>query len=120
MTDWNTIERIRRLENDVRELGFKFAKSKYSEWADAHGTLCLIPLDEETVPVYSRDAEVFVGTLESLEYWLLGVQWARRYDGMLKLGSDKKRAKAEQNIRKEQLMQTLKTGKLVTGQEKND
>jgi hypothetical protein len=119
MTDWNTIEKIRSLEADANRLGFKFAKSQRNVWNDQHGAICLMPLDAEAVPIYSRDAEIFVGTLEELEYWLQGVHWARRYDNMLKISNDKKRAKAEQTVHKEHLMRTLKAGELVTGQIKS-
>jgi hypothetical protein len=32
-----------------------------------------------------------VGTLEQLQVWIRGVQWAREYDMMLKLSDEKKR-----------------------------
>lgn len=117
MTDWNTIERIRTAESAAARLGFKMAKSRYSGsgLTHYHSSLCLIPLDEDSVPVYSRDAEVFVGTLEELEVWIAGVEWARRYDCMMKLSSEKKREKAEQNFRNQKLLNTLKTGNVDPG-----
>ena len=36
------------------------------------------------MPIYSRDAEVFCGTLEQLDVWLRGVEWARNYDYLLR------------------------------------
>ena len=95
MSGWNTIERIRRIEAQVDRLGFKFAKSKHSDWSDDHGALSLVPKDPDALPIYSRDAELFVGTIERLETWLVGVQWARDYDAMLKMSDEKKREKAE-------------------------
>jgi hypothetical protein len=95
MSGWNTIQRIRRAEEQVDRLGFKFAKSKHSNWSDDHGALSLVPKDPDALPIYSRDAELFVGSIERLENWLAGVQWARDYDMMLKLGDDKKRTRAE-------------------------
>jgi len=47
------------------------------------------------LPIYSRDAELFIGSIERLEDWLAGVQWARDYDMMLKVSDDKKRDRAE-------------------------
>ena len=118
MAGWNTIERVHRLEEQIDKLGFKFAKSKHSDWNEDHGALSLKPKDHEALPIYSRDAELYVGSLEGLEAWMSGVRWAREYDMMLKLSDDEKRAKAEQKERNRQLMRTLKEGKRVEGIEK--
>ena len=99
MAGWNTIERIRRIEEAVDKLGFKFSKSKHSDWTDDHGALSLVPKDSDSLPIYSRDAELFVGSLERLEDWLAGVRWAREYDMMLKLSDEKKRERKEQDER---------------------
>ena len=115
MSGWETIQRIKRVEQMVDELGFKFAKSKHSDWSDNHGALSLKPKDPNALPIYSRDAELFIGTVERLEDWLAGVQWARDYDRMLKLSDEKKRGAAEQKERNRQLMRTLKEGKRVEG-----
>jgi hypothetical protein len=115
MAGWNTIERIRRLEEQIDKLGFKFAKSKHSDWSEDHGALSLRPKDPDALPIYSRDAELFIGSIERLEDWLAGVRWAREYDMMLKLSDEKKRTAAEQKERNRQLMRTLKEGKRVEG-----
>jgi hypothetical protein len=115
MSGWNTIERIRRLEEQIDKLGFKFAKSKHSDWSDDHGALSLKPKDPDALPIYSRDAELFIGSIERLEDWLAGVRWAREYDMILKLSDEKKRGAAEQKERNRQLMRTLKEGKRVEG-----
>ena len=115
MSGWETIQRIKRVEQLIDELGFKFAKSKHSEWTDNHGALSLKPKDPDALPIYSRDAELFIGSVERLEDWLAGVRWAREYDMMLKLTDEKKRNNAEQKERNRQLMRTLKEGKRVEG-----
>ena len=115
MSGWNTIQRIKRIEQLVDEIGFKFSKSKHSDWTEDHGALSLVPRDADALPIYSRDAELFVGSLERLEDWLAGVKWARDYDMMLKLSDDKKRMAAEQKEKNRQLMRTLKEGKRVEG-----
>ena len=115
MSGWNTIQRIKRIEEDIGKLGFKFSKSKHSDWTEDHGALSLVPKDYESLPIYSRDAELFVGSLERLEDWLHGVRWAREYDMMLKLSDDNKRTAAEQKERNRQLMRTLKEGRRVEG-----
>ena len=95
MSGWNTIQRIRRVEEQIDQLGFKLAKSRNSDWTDDHGALSLVPKDPDALPIYSRDAELFIGSIERLEDWLAGVQWARNYDMMLKVSNDKKRDRAE-------------------------
>jgi hypothetical protein len=115
MSGWNTIQRIRNIEEKIDKLGFKFSKSKHSDWSEDHGALSLVPKDHEALPIYSRDAELFVGSIERLEDWLAGVRWAREYDMMLRLSDDTKRAAAEQKEKNRQLMRTLKEGKRVEG-----
>lgn len=117
MSGWNTIERIRRIEKQIDALGFKFAKSEHSTWTDDHGALSLVPRDADALPIYSRDAELFVGSLERLEDWLAGVRWAREYDSMLRISDDKKRKTGEQKELNRQLMQIIKTGRRDKGVE---
>jgi len=74
-----------------------------------------VPKNHEALPIYSRDAELFVGSIERLEDWINGVRWARQYDMMLKLSDDDKRVKAEQKEKNRQLMRTLKEGRRVEG-----
>jgi hypothetical protein len=69
------------------------------------------------LPIYSRDAELFVGSLERLEDWLAGVHWAREYDMMLRLSDEKKRTAAEQKEKNRILMRTLKEGRRVESKE---
>jgi len=118
MAGWNTIQRIKRIEEEIDRLGFKFSKSKHGDWTDDHGALSLVPKDHDALPIYSRDAELFVGSLERLEDWINGVRWAREYDMMLKLSDDDKRVKAEQKEKNRILMRMIKEGKRVEGIEK--
>lgn len=111
MSGWNTIQRIRRIEQQIDELGFKFNKSKHSDWSEDHGALSLVPKDTESLPIYNRDAELFVGSLERLEDWLAGVKWARDYDMMLRLSNDTKRARKEQDERNKKLLTSIKESK---------
>jgi len=115
MAGWNTIQRIRNIEEKIDELGFKFSKSKHSDWSEDHGALSLVPKDSDSLPIYSRDAELFVGSLERLEDWLAGVRWAREYDMMLKLSDEKKRERKEQDERNRILLKTIKDSKIPEG-----
>jgi hypothetical protein len=111
MSGWNTIQKVKRIEEEVDRLGFKFAKSKHGDWTDSHGALSLVPKDHEALPIYSSDAELFVGNLERLEDWLAGVKWARDYDTMLRVSDDGKRARKEQDVRNKSLLTKIKEAK---------
>jgi hypothetical protein len=115
MSGWNTIQRLARIEEQIDKLGFKFSKPKHGDWDQMERSLSLVPKDANSLPIYSRDAELYVGSLEQLETWLHGVEWARNYDMMLILTDEKKRTAAEQKERNRQLMRTLKEGKRVKG-----
>jgi hypothetical protein len=111
MSGWNTIQRIKQIEAQIDLLGFKFSKSKHGDWTDNHGALSLVPKDHEALPIYSRDAELFVGSLERLEDWLAGVKWARDYDMLLRLSNDTKRSRKEQDERNKKLLTSIKESK---------
>jgi len=115
MSGWNTIQRIKHIEEQVDKLGFKFSKPRHGDWENEERSLSLVPKDPDALPIYRRDAELYVGSLEQLETWLHGVRWAREYDMMLRVSDDKKRAAGEQKERNRQLMQTLKEGRRVEG-----
>ena len=108
MAGYRQILEIRRLETHIAELGFMFCHSR-SHGIEDGDTVALKPKDTDSLPIYSRDAEVFVGSLTDLQYWLRGVEWARDYDRMIKVSDVKKRARKEQDERNRQLARTLKT-----------
>ena len=115
MSGWETIRRIKRMEEAVDKLGLKFNKPKHGDWEQTERSISLVPKDADSLPIYSRDAELFVGSLERLEDWMAGVRWAREYDMILRLSDEKKRGAAEQKERNRQLMRTIKEGNRVTG-----
>ena len=113
MAGWNQIQQIRKLEERADKLGLKFTAYKHDDSFGAN--IALVPKDSDALPIYSRDAELFAGTLEGAAYWMQGVTWAREYDRMaVDRNLDKKRERKEQDERNLQLMKTLKDGKLPT------
>ena len=108
MSGYNTVLRMRRLEEEVAKMGFMFAYPKHG-FNDEQDMVALRPRDSDAVPIYSRDAEIFCGTLEQLEVWLRGVEWARNYDYLLRVSDEKKRARKEQDARNKQMIQRLKS-----------
>jgi len=109
MSGFEAVLKIRSLERECDELGLMFCSSKFGGRQYGHDVLALKPKDQESLPVYTRDAEVFLGTIAELEVWLRGVQWARQYDRMVfGVKHDKARERKEQDERNRQLMNVLK------------
>lgn len=113
MSGYNTIRMIQTLEKECDELGFKIISPKHGHYNRDWGDLIsIVPKDSNSLPVYNRDAEIFIGTLEDLRTWLRGVEWARTYDDLIGLSDEKKRQRKEQDTLNKQLIQRLKDEKL--------
>lgn len=110
---WNDVQRIKRVEARANALGFEFTCSNHN-WGSTDTSILVTPKDD-LLPIYSRTATFFTGSIEHIESWLDGIEWARHYDDLLKVSNVKKRIKQEDLVRQQHLMKTLKTGKLVTG-----
>jgi hypothetical protein len=116
MAGWNTIKQIRTLEDRAHKLGMKFAPYRHDDFkAD---NVALMPCYQDSLPIYTRDAVLFAGSLEGADQFMQGIMWARDYDRMVvDKNNDKKREKKESIERQRQLMKTIKEGKLVQGVE---
>jgi len=111
MSGWNTIQQVRKLEERADKLGLKFTAYKHDNEFGAN--VALVPKDSDALPIYSRDAVMFAGTLEGAAYWMQGVMWAREYDRMtIDRKMDEKRERKEQDERNKQLAKILKEEKL--------
>jgi hypothetical protein len=112
MSGYETILKIRRLEKECDDLGFMLCRSKYGHGRiDGLDVLALKPKDEASLPVYSRDAELFHGSIADLEVWLRGIQWARQYDRFLfGVKHDRARERKEVDERARQVAAVLKKG----------
>jgi hypothetical protein len=110
MAGYNAVLELRRLEADLDSLGFMLCNPKHGNWSsDNYSDRAGVkPKDADALPIYSRDAELFTGTLEQIRTWLIGVKWAREYDMMLRLSDEKKRAKKEDDYRHAQMLRNLK------------
>ena len=107
MAGYRLILKIRELEERCDRLGFMMCHSRHS-YGEFGEFVAIKPKDQDAFPIYSRDAEFFVGTIEALEQWLRGLEWARDYDRMLDLSNDKKRARKEQDARNRRMLQQLR------------
>ena len=111
---WDDLQRMKRVEALANSLGFEFKPGEQTWSTGGDGAIYVKPKDE-LLPMYSRTATFFIGSIESIENWLDGIIWARHYDDLLKLSNDKKRATKEQQERNKHLMKTIKAGRLITG-----
>ena len=114
MSGYNLIRKIRYLEEECDKLGFKITSTK--DYVNIYGDVVALKPKADCLPIYSRDAELFVGTIEDLERWIQGFHFARKYDSML-FGTkhDTNRDRKEQDLRNKKLMDTIKEGKLQDG-----
>lgn len=109
MAGYQTILKIRRLEEDLDKLGFMMCNSKYGTYRDEVDVVAIKPKDNDSLPIYARDSEHFCGTIDALERWVQGVLWARNYDKMLfGKNHDAKRERKEQDYRNQTLLDLVK------------
>lgn len=109
MAGYNLLVKIRRLEDVCDKLGFMLCHSKHGHHREHGDVVAVKPKDRDSLPIYARDAELFCGTFDDLEIWLMGLQWARDYDRML-FGKTitSKRERKEQDYRNQTLISVLK------------
>lgn len=113
MAGYQSVIELRRLEERIDRLGFRMGHPKHGGYSNSFGDqVALFPKDD-CMPIYSRDAEIYVGTLEGLGVWLNGYEKAREYDRMLMGKSiETKRERSEKDYRNRQLMRAIKEGQL--------
>jgi hypothetical protein len=112
MAGYHTVLQVHRLEEELSVLGFMMCYPRHG-WGSSNGDdyVAVKPKDQDSLPIYARDAQLFCGTLDDLRSWLDGVKWARQYDEMLRLTNDKKRERKEQDYRNQKLVKMIETGK---------
>ena len=89
------IERIDRVRDLADFFGFRLGRRPHSGFGDSGiDPIALYP-KEDRLPVYSRDACLFTGSLNDVENFLDGIQWARKYDNLIGAMSDKRREQFE-------------------------
>lgn len=111
---YRTIELIRNLEAKAATVGFKIGPPKHRTSYSSDDYMGLYPSDQEGLPIYARDSELFVGTLEEVCYFIRGIEWAREYDRMLKLSDKEKRERKEQDWRNQNIANILRGEKVHT------
>lgn len=116
MLGYHFIQKIKNLEQDLDFLGLMMCFPRHGLHSEKDDMVAIKPKDLESFPMYSREAEFFIGTIDELEKWILGFKWAREYDGML-FGNNhnEDRFRKEQDLRNINLISTIKENKLVQG-----
>ena len=102
MSGYSTYTRYQRIESQAKQLGFRLGNSKYGNYRQEFGDIVALFPDEDHLPVYSRDAEIYAGTFSEVEVWLNGWTKAQEYDMLLRLSDEKKRKQAEDKERERQ------------------
>jgi hypothetical protein len=92
--NWNDIQFIKRTEERLTKLGYKMMPPRYG------GEISVYPLDDKN-SIYSRDADVFSGTVEQIACWIRGVEHQDGYLKMLKATSDARIRNLEEKYKKE-------------------
>ena len=96
MSGYQTYLRLQRIEEQAQVLGFRLGNPKHGNWGGS-GDADMVSLypAEETLPVFSRDAEIFTGTFRDCEIFMMGWVRSQSYDMMLRMTDDKKRKRYE-------------------------
>ena len=109
MAGWAAIKQIRDLEERANMLGMTLAPYRHSALDDQY--VSLVPWHQQSLPVYTRDAVLFAGSLDDADHFMQGVLWAREYDRMvIDRNLDTRRVRKEQDERNRRLLKTLKDG----------
>lgn len=117
MSGYHTILKCEKIKERANKLGFMLCYPR-SGWGSDRGQdyVAIKPKDADSLPIYSRDAELFCGTIDELNSFFNGLEWARDYDRMLKVSSDAKRERKEQDERNKRLVAMLRDEKVPVTQ----
>ena len=95
---------IKAVDDAATRNGMRMVPSKFGS-----NLMALIP-DGDSLPIYSRDAELVCGTVDDLGYVLRGWEIAKMYHQSLGLISPEKIAKKENLYLQDLVAKKLKTG----------
>ena len=99
----NDLDRYHRIQEKLAQYGLTTRRS-----TDFYDRICIGPINETSCPPWSSEAQLAVlQTFEEVETWLLGFMNASMVFAALGFDS-KKVARAQDRLRKQQLMDTLR------------
>ena len=104
MIGMQEIRRVEKIKERLDNIGFRIVPSTLG-----NNMISISPKDEKCFPLLAKNATFLHGTLDDVERWLDGFQWARDYDRML-FGKthNGKRVKKEEEIFQKRTFDILK------------
>ena len=96
--DWTDVQLLDRVVTGLEKLGYYVKNTKYG-YQDGRCLAGVYPLKDMN-PLYSRDAEIFTGTMEEIACWMRGVNHRNEYLTMLKATTEKRIEDLEEKYRK--------------------
>ena len=100
--DWTDVQFLDKVVTGLLKLGYTIKPAKYGQG----GSVGVYPIDDKK-PLYSRDAEVYTGTIEQIACWMRGVEHHDGYLKMLKATSDKRIQDLEQKYVKKRVQEGM-------------
>ena len=100
--DWHDVQLLDRVVSTLEKLGYKIKPAKYGQ----SGSVGVYPLGDKN-PLYSRDAEVYTGSIEQIMCWARGVEHQDGYLKMLKAVTNKKVKDLEEKYIKRKVHQAM-------------
>lgn len=85
--NWHDIQNVENLKLRLNKLGYKMDHSKWS--SSGQFLIGVYPLEDRN-PIYSRDAELYTGTVEAIISWVRGIEHQNEYLLMLKATTEKR------------------------------
>lgn len=106
MSGYRTYLRLQRIEENAKKLGFRLGDPRNGSWDSSHGIelVSLFPNDN-SLPIYGPNAEIFCGSFHDVEVFLTGWAKSQEYDMMLRMSNSDKRKKYEDKERERQLLE---------------
>ena len=95
MSGYNTYTRFQRIEAQAKSLGFRLGRPPHHYSPKDYGDMVTLYPDDTALPIYCRDAELWTGSFNDIEMFLMGWAKAQQYDAMLQMTDDKRRKRYE-------------------------
>lgn len=111
MSGYETYLKLQRIEAQAKQLGFRLGNPKHGYTGRGDVEFVAVFPAENHLPIYTRDAELFIGSFRELEVWLNGWAKAQQYDYMLRLTDENKRKKFEDKERERQRLEAERVEK---------
>ena len=97
--DWTDVQLLEKVVEGLAKIGYYVKNTKYG-YRDGRCLVGVYPLEDKN-PIYSRDAEVFTGTMEEVSCWMSGVNHHNAYILMLKATTEKRIQELEEKYVKQ-------------------